>query len=62
MVDTFVVQPKRGDAYKTTDFRETIGRLFTDGMIFGAQNDFDIIDQTVLDIKIDTGLQLEHRQ
>jgi len=60
MVDTFTVQPKRGDAYKTTDFRETIGRLFADGMIFGSGNDFDIIDQgsPALDIKVDTGVAI----
>ena len=60
MVDSFTVQPKRGDAYKTTDFRETVGRLFVDGMIFGAGNDFDIIDQgtPALDIKIDTGVAI----
>jgi len=57
MVDTFVVQPKRGDPYKTTDFTETLGRLLTNGVYFQQLNEFDIIDQVspALDIKVDTG-------
>lgn len=57
MVDTFTVQPKRGDAYKTNDFTKAVGNLFNNGIIVGVGNLLAIIDQgaPALNIKIDTG-------
>lgn len=55
MVDTFQINPKRGQTYDTRDILRTIGKLFENGMVQGVGNQFDILDQTGLDIKIDTG-------
>ena len=57
MADTFIVQPRRGDPYKTTDYTKTLGNLFVNGYLPGTGNDFNIIDQgtPALDIKVDTG-------
>jgi len=57
MVDTFDVQPKRGDAYKTTNFRKTLGNLFTDGYLSGQVNNFDIDNSFGnLTFKVKTGV------
>lgn len=57
MVDTFVVEPKRGDNYKTTDFMRPMNGIFANGLVPGVGNQFNIIDQVSppLDVKIDTG-------
>jgi len=57
MVDSFTVQPKRGDAYKTTDILRSFASVLANGIVPGIGNQFNIIDQVspALDIKIDTG-------
>ena len=56
MADSFDVQPKRGDPYKTTNFTKTLGSIFFDGYIPGLLNNFDIdLSPGGLNFKVKTG-------